>query len=194
MNKTTVPPFSMEGGIKKQTRRLNDMNYVWKDLCPLTCKEAHVAFAKGVSIICLGPKKSVWMKSKEDITRHAKKGGIFAANRDVLAKAETHYVVTYTISRKVPDKGQGYRLRDPEQVEVMKKYKSDLEASDDCKRFLSEIMQQHGLCEDGTYWVTCEKHRYVFDVLECMTEFDEGEVAVKNGQVEQIPCDFWLPF
>lgn len=170
------------------------MNYVWKDLCPLTCKEAHVALAKGLPVICLDPKQSTTMTIKDDITRRAKKGAIFAVRRELLEKEETHYIANYTISRKLKDDSQGYRMRDPEQVEASKQYKTQLEVGDDCKKFLSQVMRQHGLCEDGIYWATYERSRYTFGIYEGVEEYDEGEIVVKNGEVTQVPSGFWLPF
>lgn len=169
------------------------MTYIWKDLCPLTCKEAHVALAKGLPVICLDPKQSTMMTSKEDITRRAKKGAIFAVRRELLEKEETRYSVKYTISTKEPEKLR-WKTHDPEQVEVTKCYKSQIEAADDCKPFLSKVMRQHGLCADGTYWATYEQSRYTFGVYEGVVEYDEGEVIVKNSEVTQVPSGFWLPF
>ena len=159
--------------------------YTWKDMIPLTCKEAHAAFKKGLTVLCLHPTQSQIAKSLADIKRHASKGGVFATDRDALLCKETYFIAKYSVF---------YGPNQPLRFAVSKKCATRDEAMDGCKAFLAQSLREHGIKEDGQYWAEFDLDRYVMGEYDTMTDFDEGFITVKDQAVTDVPCGFWLPF
>lgn len=158
--------------------------FTWRELCPLTAKEACVAFEKGLMVLGISADAGFVVKSKRDICRHAKKGGVFATDREALTQKETYYIATYTIFRE-----------DDGVIEVSKKYATKDDAKNDCHSLLAQAMREHGIRKDGKYRAVCEMHRFAFGEYRGMCDFpEEGEITLKNGVVTDVPAGFWLPF
>lgn len=166
--------------------------YRWKDHIPLTSDDARRAFSKGVQVICLHPtRESKPVTSEADIRRHARKGGIFAAVRKTLKTAETTYLMEYRIVH--PVSGPAMAMATPEDG-----IKLTVESDDRFSLFengqanLSALAKQYD-CPDGEYWVEITGYSKAFGKMPC-TDYDEGVVTIKGGEVIKVPANFWLPF
>lgn len=136
-------------------------------------------------MLCLNSKQSTIAKCRADIKQHAKKGGVFATNRDELIRKETYFVAKYTVQ---PNMASVQRFT------VFKRYEDRDDAMSGCEAFLTQSFREHGITEDGEYWAEFMLERYVMGTYDTMTDFDEGFVKVKDRTVTDVPCGFWMPF
>lgn len=160
--------------------------YKWIHYCPLTASEAVRAFKKGINVYAIGCGEDFLVTRRQEIRQHSKRGGMFAADRDVVIQSETHFIAHYAIlvNNKETDKA----------IMVKKKYKNRSELQDDCMNLLTKTMRKHGVLEDGTYQAMLEIERYLFGEFERTDDYDEGEIVMQNGAVTRVPSGFWLPF
>lgn len=166
--------------------------YRWNNYIPLASRDAKNAFQKGVQVLCLHPSgKDSIVASEADIRKHARKGGLFAAERKKLKTAITTYSMEYRIVH--PVSGPAMEMETPEDGLML-----TVEANDRYKLFengeanFSRLAKQHN-CPDGEYWVEYTGYSHTFGKRSC-TDVDEGVITVKNGEVVKSPTNFWLPF
>lgn len=166
--------------------------YRWKDYIPLTSNDARRAFLKGVQVICLHPaRESKPVTSEGDIRKHARKGGIFAVNRNALMNAETTYLMEYRFVH--PVSGLAMAMATPEDGITLTVESADrFTLFEKGQAYLSQLATQHN-CPDGDYWAEYYGYRITLGEKEC-TDHDDGVITVKNGQVILVPNNFWLPF
>lgn len=166
--------------------------YRWKNHIPLTAGDAKHAFQKGVQVLCLHPSgKDCIVSSEADIRKHARKGGIFAAERKKLTAAITTYSMDYRIIH--PVSGPAMEMKTPENGLWLTVESEDrFVLFDNGEANFSKLAKQHG-CPDGEYWVEYTGYSHAFGKRTC-TDVDEGVITIKDGEVVKSPANFWLPF
>ena len=162
------------------------MSYIWKDLIPLTARNAARAMKKEVPVFVLTRGKKKQLDSAVEIAKYAAKGFTFAANRECLERAETTFDAEYTIVLS-----DEWPAEKPDPA-IQKHYDSSYNLHDTCMMDIQELVSRENL-PDGDYFV----EQYVYKI--CMGEkscwsVDEGNITVKNGSVVQFPESFTLPF
>ena len=167
-------------------------NYCWVNYVPLTGAEALRLYRKGVDIFVLKPgKATVRVETKGELYKYARKCCLFAAKRDSFEKAETIFAVDYYVI--LPGTGGEAALIHPEKSPHFHgEYADRICVFEDCKKNLTALVRRYGL-PDGTYWAefVCDK---IFLGEKQPFDYDEGEIVVKNGSVEKVPCGFAMPF
>lgn len=157
----------------------------WINMVPLNRDEALDAFKRGLKVLCLRSDLSYMATSKAAIMRHARRGGVFAVDRDALVRQHTHFIAHYTIMCNESDCNA---------VKVSRQYATRDEACDNCKNLLTQTLRAHGIQEDGEYWATYELDKYFMGNYEHCYECDEGYITLKGNEVTDVPAGFWMPF
>lgn len=165
--------------------------FPWREMIPLSCRDAHKALKKGLDVYALRPNgKSVKVRSRLGIKLHARTGGCFGVNKSGFTWAFAEYDAIYHIYGEPYDPVH----YEPEncKARVQVRCQNFNEIIHGSYETLTKAAKEAGLA-DGKYYATRSLTTVCCgDVIH--SAYDEGEIIIKDGAVVDAPCSFTLPF